>query len=241
MNPTKLLYFDAMHRYHETAKVLEIATWDDGRMDIILDGTILYPQGGGQPYDTGKLTSTDAEFTVQEVRFNDGIVHHIGWFVQGSFSSGDQVMIIVDKARRDLHSRFHTAGHLVDCAFERLGIAMTPGRAYHFPDGPYVEYEGLIEGDKDEFVKKIEAEMNKIIEEKKAVSVKLADHQELAKLCKYVPDYIPKDKPSRVMIVESCAGIPCGGTHVSNTSEIGKVALKIKCKKGNTRVSYQLV
>ncbi len=101
-----------------------------------MDGTIFYPQGGGQPYDQGVIESAKGKFLVEEVRFVDGIVKHIGMFERGSFEKGDEVTCHVDKARRDLHSRLHSAGHIVDMGMTELGLGWIPGKGYHFPDGP---------------------------------------------------------------------------------------------------------
>ena len=69
----------------------------------------------------------------------------------------------------------------------------------------------------------------------------MVDLEELKKISKFVPDYLPKDKPCRVMIVQGYPGIPCGGTHVANTGTIKKVTIeKIKNKKGNLRISYRV-
>ena len=58
--------------------------------------------------------------------------------------------------------------------------------------------------------------------------------------CVDVDDYIPEGKPVRVVSMAGY-GCPCGGTHVDNLRELGKVEVtKIKSKKGNTRVSYKL-
>ena len=49
---------------------------EDGRQAVILDSTIFHPQGGGQPADTGFITSpsSDLKFMVEDVRLKDGLV-----------------------------------------------------------------------------------------------------------------------------------------------------------------------
>ena len=65
--------------------------------------------------------------------------------------------------------------------------------------------------------------------------------QELIAIAQYVPDSIPQDKPSRVMIIKGGKAIPCGGTHVTNIEQIEQVHIdKIKNKEGNIRVSYSI-
>ena len=55
-----------------------------------------------------------------------------------------------------------------------------------------------------------------------------------------VPDYIPTDKPCRVVMYGDF-GVPCGGTHVANLSELVSMTIrKIKSEKGNIRVAYDV-
>ena len=60
------------------ASVIESSPWLDGRQTIVLDQTIFYHEGGGQPYDKGVIKAANADFEVEEIRFKDGTVYHIG-------------------------------------------------------------------------------------------------------------------------------------------------------------------
>lgn len=82
------------------------------------------------------------------------MVWHIGLVVSGSFKNGDSAYGIIDKERRDLHSRLHSAGHLIDMAVNKLGYSWLAQKSYHFVDGPYVEYEGSLENNDPETLKK---------------------------------------------------------------------------------------
>ncbi len=239
MQPTTLLYMTDMHKLNETANVLDIITLEDGRTALILDQTIFYPQGGGQPYDQGTITSDNASFDVQEVRFKDGIVYHIGES-SGTFQPSDAVHLSVNPARRAINNKSHTAGHIVDIAMDILGKKYIPARGYHFPEGAYVEYVGTLEEtEREQLMQDLQREVNTILSSPHPVRVQMVNHEQLHALAKYVPDYLPKDKPSRVMIIEGFHAIPCGGTHVAHTQEIKQITIdKIKNKKGNLRVSY---
>src|SRR5437868_5444628 len=112
---TTLRYLEHMHDLEADAHVDRVDQ-SDGRVVVYLDQTILYPQGGGQPYDTGRIQSDNATFAVSEVRFVDGEVLHIGHFDGGSFIQGEDIHMVVDAERRQLNARLHSAGHLVDMA-----------------------------------------------------------------------------------------------------------------------------
>lgn len=77
-SPTKLDYYDDMWKLQSSAALL--SHFNDGRHALILDRTIFYPQGGGQPADTGFLRIhglEDIKFVVSDVRSKDGIVSFV--------------------------------------------------------------------------------------------------------------------------------------------------------------------
>ncbi len=65
--------------------------------------------------------------------------------------------------------------------------------------------------------------------------------EEMHTICAHVPDYIPRNKPARVVVYANTFGIPCGGTHVAKIEDVGPIVItKIK-KDGDTiKVSYAL-
>lgn len=111
MEPTQLHYLEDMHVMEYPARVLAVEEID-GRIAVILNQTILYAQGGGQPADHGYIKSAAAQFAVTDVRFKDGVVYHFGTFVGGAFIAGDEVVMSVDAGRRQLHKRLHSAAHI---------------------------------------------------------------------------------------------------------------------------------
>lgn len=242
MEPTKLNYLNDSYQFEDTATLIGQQPYDDGRTNLILDSTIFYPQGGGQPYDTGGIRNEKGVFRVEEVRFSEGIVHHIGRFETGAFEVDQTIHLEIDEARRRQHCKLHSGGHLIDAAVHHLGHKLIPGKGYHFPDGPYVEYEGTIPEEEREVVRvAIENEVNRMIREGYDVKTQLANLEEMKTLCAFVPAYLPRDKPSRVVQVADAPYCPCGGTHVKNINEIQSYTIpKITSKKGVTRVRYEV-
>lgn len=240
MPPTTLLYLEDFGLLETDAKVAAVLKEND-RDIVVLDQTVFYPQGGGQPYDKGIIESSAAKFIVEEVRFADGIVKHIGKFERGEFNPGETVHLSIDPKRRKLHSRIHSAGHVVDMAVHALKLNWIPGKGYHFPDGPYVEYAGGIgDVDREKLRSDIERSCNDFIREERQTTLRFMPKEEMHTVCHFVPDYIPEGKPARVVMYGDF-GVPCGGTHVSNLSEIGSMTIrKVKPEGTNIRVAYDV-
>lgn len=238
---TNLLYMQDFNIFECESKIVEVIKNENDTFTIILDQTVFYPQGGGQPFDKGKIINDSGIFLVDEVRYADGFVKHTGKFESGSFNNNDTVKCIVDKERRILHSKLHSAGHIVDIAVQNLNLNWIPGKGYHFPEGPYVEYSGSPDFDKDKLKTEIENICNQLIEQGCETKIVFVNKDELKKIYKFDLGNIPSDKPTRVVMYGNIA-IPCGGTHVKNINEIKKMIIrKVKIEKANIRVAYNIL
>lgn len=242
LQPTYLKYLEYGSLLQDNATIQKIGTSDDDKTYIILDQTIFYPQGGGQPFDQGTIKNETRTFNVQEVRFKDGIVYHYGTFENEPCTVGQKVDLNIDESRRLLNSRNHSAGHLIDLSLNNLGQLMKPTKGYHFPQGAYVEYAEILDNDtRQQLIKPLETELNNIVQAALPIEIRMVNKNELEKISSFIPDNLPINKPTRVMIVQGYSAIPCGGTHVANTKDIGRITIdKIKNKKGNLRISYSI-
>ncbi|GAB2222852.1 hypothetical protein Drorol1_Dr00016982 [Drosera rotundifolia] len=254
---TKLEYFDDMWKLHSTATLLSHIFQEESgerrRGVLILDSTIFHPQGGGQPSDTGFIEIEDSvsRFVVADVRSKDGVVFHYGFFegsegieVDSLIEKGTKVELYLDEARRGLNSRLHSAGHLLDVCLEDVGLGhLVPGKAYHFPDGPFVEYKGAVA--QNELLSKreeLERHANALISRGGKVSAAVLPYDEACKMCGgNLPDYISKDSTPRIVKIGDNPGCPCGGTHVVDISDINGIKVpQIRSKKGMTKVFYNI-
>jgi len=237
MNPTKLLYLENFSQLISEAEVLQCSQ-ENGKDIVILDQTVFYPQGGGQPYDKGAIEAEGSKFSVQEVRKIDTIVKHIGI---GLLKTGERVKCSVNRERRDLNSRLHSAGHIIDMALLELNLTWIPGKGYHFPDGPYVEYQGSIGGlNKEKLISDIETLCMKYIGQALETKLMFVDEGRAKEICKLLPDYLHGQSNIRIVMYGSL-GIPCGGTHVSNLLELKSMKIrKIKSEGPNIRIGYNI-
>ena len=74
----------------------------------------------------------------------------------------------MDETKRRLHARLHSAGHAIDVAVTRSGYAeyLKPTKGYHFAEGPYVEYQGMLPADKTaSFVDDLNHQLQILVEE----------------------------------------------------------------------------
>ncbi|MEK7173608.1 MAG: hypothetical protein AAB710_00840 [Patescibacteria group bacterium] len=126
-------------------------------------------------------------------------------------------------------------------AVTALKLNWVPGKGYHFPEGPYVEYAGSLDGlDKEKLKTDIENLCNKFVEENRETKLIFMDKEKMKEVCHFVPDYIPEGKPARVVMYGDF-GVPCGGTHVGHLGNIRKMTLrKIKAEGKNIRVGYDV-
>ena len=173
---TRLLYLENMCQLTCEAHVIK-TVHEDGLDKIILDQTVFYPQGGGQPSDKGTIKNSEALFEVQGVSCEDGIAYHKGTFQHGSFAPGVRVELQVDAKLRTLYNKNHTAGHLIDYALSNLGYSLVSGKAYHFPQGPYVEYQGTLEQAEREALQiNLEKAVNDLVQQALPVTITFLDN-----------------------------------------------------------------
>ena len=231
---TKLLYLEDFDVVTCKATVVAVNKTEDGRTDVELDQTCFYARGGGQDWDMGSID----EFNVEEVRLDEaGVAHHIGGGVAPMV--GAEVNCQVDTERRQRHTRLHSGAHVIDMAISKIQPEWVPLKGAHYPHMSFVEYEGVA----DEPVtlqETIQAAVDQLLKQDITNTIRFADRAELEKLCRHVPEYLPTNKPTRVVLYGDF-GVPCGGTHVRKVSDIGKLEVtRVKTKKGVTKVSYRI-
>jgi Ser-tRNA(Ala) deacylase AlaX len=217
--------------------------------------TIFYPQGGGQPYDTGFMSVVGSsgveKFVVEAVRNSpDGRALHFGTWTDNSTSqplmAGDMIEQHIDGARRELNSRSHTAGHVVSLAVRRMveqgaDLDVIDQKASHIPGACYVEFKGLIDG---KFKDAIQSQTSEFV--KQALPVKLywyTPEELVGKKDVIISDGMPvisgHDGTVRVVDIEGAGAYPCGGTHTPDTCACGEIVItRIKRQKGFSKVSY---
>ncbi len=209
-----------------TAQVLSCQSGKKG-FDVILDQTAFYPEGGGQPYDTGVLGSTQ----VLEVHERDGHVVHT---CKDALEVGSQVEGHIDWERRFDLMQNHSGEHIVSgTAHNKWGCENV---GFHMgSDLITIDLNILLT---EEQLKELEQDVNRYILEDHPVVIAFPNEEELAAL-----EYRSKKAlTGQVRIVsfpgaDTCA---CCGTHVSTSGQIGLVKL-LTVQKFRDGVRIELV
>lgn len=224
---------------------------------VITESTIFHAQGGGQPSEIGIIIpggprNINSMFAVESVRHptQGSQILHFGRFASNSdasFKAGDNVQQFVDEEKRNLHSRLHTAGHILGLAINALsreGVLppLTESKASHYPDSAAVEFGGLIEG---KHKAAIQAKTDEFVRSAKPVKIHWWSMEDLLEKCTGVAEgfALPEGEVmGRVVEMEGLGSYPCGGTHVKDCSQVGKIEVKkISRSKGTSRVSYRVL
>lgn len=205
----------------------------------ILDKTAFYPQSGGQPADTGILENGSEIFQVVGAeREENGIVHILD---RPGLKPGDKVSGKIDGDRRYRFMRSHTACHILSAViFQETGAKITGNQIEQSRSRVDFSLESFDKARMMEYVEKA----NQIVAERRPVSTVIVSREEalaipdLVRLATTVPD---RDM-IRVVEIEGVDRQACGGTHVKNTGEVGRIKM-IKAEnkgKANRRVYFSL-
>ncbi len=206
---------------------------------ITLNGTVFYPQGGGQPADQGTLFNKEHNIEIHHVRLIENEVRHYTK-QQHSFEYDETVSSEINPDKRKLHSRLHTAGHLLSNMMEQHHQGCTPIKGHHFPGEAYVEFKMkklTNELDLDALSQKI----NQVIMTNFALETLFISGNELHQYCPNLPYTIPEEEQIRLIRIGNYPFQPCGGTHVNQLNELKAVKLiKVKIKQDRLKISYDL-
>lgn len=205
---------------HNGEIVQEVSEGDEA--EIILDETTFYPNGGGQVGDRGQIVSKNGVFEVIDTQKGAGnSIKHIGKVMSGCLKTGIDVETVVDRELRMGSARNHTATHLLHKA---LKIVL----------GDHVNQAGsLVESDRlrfdithfepitEEELLKVEKIVNDYILQSHEIKAQIMDidkAKEMGACALFGEKY---GKEVRVVTMGDVSVELCGGTHLSNTSQVG--------------------
>jgi misacylated tRNA(Ala) deacylase len=234
--PTELLY---LNDAYQTSARAEVTAAEDGR--VVLDRTVFYPTGGGQPYDTGTLRWDGGEARVTEVRKEGGDVWHT---VEGDVPPvGTAVEAEIDWERRHRLMRTHTALHVL-CGgiWNEWGVPVTGGNMEPLAARMDFELDPTPEG----FGARVDELVAAEIAADRPIEVSFIPRAEavldealIRTKVSLVPESVAEIRVVDIVGLDKQAD---GGTHVRSTAEVGRVrVVKTESKgKGNKRVRIEV-
>ncbi|HCU07095.1 MAG TPA: hypothetical protein DIC42_05925 [Holosporales bacterium] len=236
---TELMYIEYADLFELPAQVTQHGR-DAKGMYLVLNQSLFYPQGGGQPADQGKIITANTCYEVFDVRNVDGEVRHYIVASGVLIHPGEAVTIKIDKERRVLNSKYHTAGHLIAAVIEKQNPDLKAIKGHQFPGEAYVEFDGTV-SDADNFVNQINSQVSECIASGPTVKTEELDSVDVATIAQDLPYELPNNKTLRVCHIAGFSPVPCGGTHVSTVEDIASLIIqKCKSKKSKTKIYYEV-
>ena len=207
---------------------LSVASAREGDdVEVILDATPFYAEGGGQLADGGRITlANGAIVDISDVQSPvKGLSVHRGRIISGEISVGSAAHAVIDIERRNAISRAHTATHMVHKAFREIlgetatqaGSENSPGRfRFDFPSTGAVS-AGVLND--------VEGRVNALLLNNLSVTAEVMTQDAAKKIGAMALFGEKYGDQVRVVSVGDWARELCGGTHVSNSGQLGVVKL----------------
>ncbi|HHQ8844603.1 TPA: alanine--tRNA ligase [Clostridioides difficile] len=192
------------------------------KVSIVLDNTTFYPEGGGQVGDCGLITNENLVLEVLNTKKGaNNSIKHIGIIKSGRISNGDKVKTLVDREARMSAARNHSATHLLHKALREVlgehvnqaGSLVTPERLRF----DITHFEAI----SNEELKVIEEKVNNVILSSldiKCDIMNIKEAKEKGATALFGEKY---GDEVRVVSMGDYSTELCGGTHLTNTSQVG--------------------
>ncbi len=228
----RLYYADSYTNRFEAAVVEQ--TTHEGKPALVLNQTYFYPTSGGQPHDTGTINGLQVVDVV--VRDEDAEILHILDAPTPNFI-GQTVNCELNWTRRFDHMQQHTGQHILTQAFIQTAAAKTV--SFHLsPESVTIDLDtNALTNNQIEAAEKL---ANKVIQADKPVTaaIREIDDQDGVRMRK-MPKHIVTDG-LRIIEIDGFDVTACGGTHVSQTGEIGLLKIIKQEKRGDkTRLEFR--
>lgn len=216
---TKQLYLTDTYLFDFEASINEKKQDDTGHY-ILLDQTIFYPQGGGQPSDQGIIIGNGLALKVISVRQVENEIRHYLSTDTSDILVGQHIICQLAKDRRLLNTRYHTAAHLLGNIMEIMYPALKTIKGHSFPNEAYVEFQGSILPN----IIELQNNLNQAII--LGYKTKIFEISQLLFEQKFyiLPYQIPGNKVFRVMQIKDFTPVPC---HVAALIYLQRVKLAL--------------
>ena len=209
-------------------RVTELKEKEEGI--IMLNQTVFYAESGGQIGDTGVIQGEDFEFSVMDTQKKDKLILHIGVMIKGTIKNGSNAVLSVNQKQRNDCKAYHSATHILHQSLrDRLGEHVT-------------QKGSLVSNDKLRFdfshhksmtnleIEDVQNKVNEIIKTGSKVETLVMSPDDAVKagaLALFGEKYSDEVRVLKIgkFNDKTYSTELCGGTHVSNTNEIGELKI----------------
>ena len=209
-------------------RVAELKEKEEGI--IMLNQTVFYAESGGQIGDTGVIQGEDFEFSVMDTQKKDKLILHIGVMIKGTIKNGSNAVLSVNQKQRNDCKAYHSATHILHQSLrDRLGEHVT-------------QKGSLVSNDKLRFdfshhksmtnleIEDVQNKVNEIIKTGSEVETLIMSPDDAVKagaLALFGEKYSDEVRVLKIgkFNDKTYSTELCGGTHVSNTNEIGELKI----------------
>jgi alanyl-tRNA synthetase len=209
------------------SKILRTAPDEKKHYYLVLDETIFCPKGGGQPSDKGAIIASGFKLQIKRVMQSGGVIVHWGKLLEGEIGNAldASVNCEIDWDWRFLMMRRHSSAHLLDhCLATAIGRDVDASDSW-LGDPCYVAYHGHPPNQAE--LKSAEKIENQMISEGRTIRTEqVSMKEEKKRFFQNEPEIIqgmPKLEQIRLVTIDGCRPIACGGTHLRNMHEAGGV------------------
>lgn len=196
---------------------------------VLLENTVFHPQGGGQRADRGHIAQAQVTHVAKlgDSPANFEVKHYVVDVDHKNLAIGQEVDLEIDTLYREQNSKLHSAGHLLAAVAESLFSQLQAISGHHYPGEGRVEFKNRSES----------------IDLPSMDDLKMLIDEELAlAIAKNYPVHVLWDDAGRKISTGPFAPVPCGGTHVSQVSDLGGISIRnVKLKRGIVVVGYDML
>jgi len=193
----------------------------EGECTVVTDKTVFYGEGGGQVGDSGVITLGETRLTVTDTKKANGIYLHECRVENGTLKVGDVAELRIDAVRREAIKRNHSSAHLLQAALRQvLGTHVEQAGSYVDEHRVRFDFTHLAAMTAEE-IEAVEAIVNANILMAEAAETVVTTPDEAKKMGAMALFGEKYGSKVRVVKIGSSSTELCGGTHVSNTGNIG--------------------
>ncbi len=231
--------FEGYTKYKTDSKVLAVMESEDGEtVTVILDKTPFYAESGGQIGDKGNLCGKDGMYRVVDTKKHEGVYMHVCKKVEGEIAVGDDVAACIDVENRRAVMRNHSSAHLLQAALRKvLGNHIEQAGSYVDERRMRFDFSHFTAVTPEE-LQKVEDTVNEWIlaaANVETVETDIETARNMGAMALFGEKY---GDVVRVVKMGDFSTELCGGTHASNTSELGlfKILSESSVSAGTRRI-----